>query len=245
MEIVEEQSYDALVQRDFIVGEVPGMLWLPQSADRVPLVLIGHGGGRDRTSPAQVGRARRLVAAGFAAAAIDAPGHGDRPRSPYDESEIAAMQAAMAQGRPVGPIVTRYNADIAARAVPEWRAALDALQQLPEIGPDGPVGYYGINMGTAIGVPLVAEEPRITAAVFGQFWYETLAQVAAKVTVPIEFLMQWDDEHIDRQSALALFDAFGSQEKSLHANTGRHKEVPRHEVDSAVRFFTRHLAASA
>src|SRR5438128_625296 len=141
MQLVEEHSYERLVQRYFIVGGVPGILWLPQTAARVPLILIGHGGGCDRTSPAQVGRARRLVAAGFAAAAIDAPGHGGRPRSPYDESEIAAMQQAMAQGRPVGPIVTRYNADIAARAVPEWRAALDALQQLPEIGPAGPVGY--------------------------------------------------------------------------------------------------------
>ncbi|MFD5063081.1 TerD family protein [Streptomyces sp. NPDC058394] len=41
---------------------------------------------------------------------------------------------------------------------------MDALQELPVIGTDGPVGYVGIGMGTAIGVPLVAAEPRITAA---------------------------------------------------------------------------------
>lgn len=70
---------------------------------------------------------------------------------------------------PVGLIVVRYNADIAERAVPEWQATLDALQELPEIGAAGPVGYYGLNMGTAIGVPLTAVEPRITAAVFGVF----------------------------------------------------------------------------
>lgn len=42
-------------------------------------------------------------------------------------------------------------------------------------------------------------------------------------------------------SGLALFDAFASTEKTLHANAGRHKEVPWYEVDSAVRFFARHL----
>jgi len=49
------------------------------------------------------------------------------------------------------------------------------------------------------------------------------------------------DEHIERQSGLALFDAFASKEKTLHANAGKHIEVPRFETDSAVRFFARHL----
>jgi hypothetical protein len=96
-------------------------------------------------------------------------------------------------------------------------------------------------MGTAIGVPLTAIEPRITAAVFGQFWPETLVEAARRITVPIEFVLQWDDEHIPRESGPALFDAFGSPQKSLHANSGKHKEVPRFEADSAVRFFARHL----
>lgn len=82
--------------------------------------------------------------------------------------------------------------------MPEWQATLDALQELPEIGADGPVGYFGINMGTAIGVPLVAIEPRITAAVFGQHWPDALAEKAKQITIPIEFDMQWDDEHIPR-----------------------------------------------
>lgn len=74
----------------------------------------------------------------------------------------------------------RYNADTARRAVPEWRMALGALQELPEIGTDGPVGYFGPSMGTAIGVPLAAAEPRITAAVFGQFSPESLVAAAQR-----------------------------------------------------------------
>jgi hypothetical protein len=96
-------------------------------------------------------------------------------------------------------------------------------------------------MGTAIGVPLTAVEPRITAAVFGLHWPEALAEYARRITIPIEYALQWDDEHIPRESGLALFDAFASKEKSLHVNSGTHKELPRFEADSAVRFFVRHL----
>ena len=238
-----ETSSNGLVERDFTVGEVTGVLWSPASgSDRSPLVLMGHGGGQHKKAPAMAGRARRIVTScGYSAAAIDAPGHGGRPRTAYDEQETAALQAARAAGQPESPIVVRYNARLAQRAVPEWQAALDALQELPEIGTGGPVGYWGLTMGTAIGVPLTAADPRIIAAVFGLHWPDALADAASQITIPIEFDLQWDDEHIDRQSGLALFDAFASKEKTLHANAGAHQELPRFEADSAVRFFTRHL----
>jgi pimeloyl-ACP methyl ester carboxylesterase len=238
-----DTSSDGVRERDFTVGGIPGVLWSPASgADRAPLVLLGHGGGIHKKAPAVSGRAERLVhGGGFHVAVIDAPGHGDRPRTEHDEREIAAMFAARDAGGPEGPIVVRYNAHLAERAKPEYRATLDALQRLPEIGAGGPVGYWGLNMGTAIGVPFVADEPRITAAVFGLHWPDALAEFAKRITIPIEFDMQWDDEHIDREAGLALFDAFASREKSLHVNAGRHKELPRFEADSAVRFFMRHL----
>jgi len=53
--------------------------------------------------------------------------------------------------------------------------------------------------------------------------------------------VQWDDELVPRDSGLALFDAFASREKTLHANPGRHTGVPAFELDSSERFFTRHL----
>ncbi|MFF3546956.1 alpha/beta hydrolase [Streptomyces platensis] len=238
-----ESSSNGMVERDFTVGDVPGVLWSPPSgADRAPLVLMGHGGGAHKKHPAMAGRAHLLVTGcGFQVAVIDAPGHGDRPRTAHDEQEIAALREAQAAGEPEGPIVVRYNARLAELAVPEWQAALDALQELPEIGADGPVGYFGIGLGTAIGVPLVAIEPRITAAVFGLHWPDALSEKAQQITVPIEFDLQWDDERIPRAAGLALFDAFASKEKTLHANAGKHFDFPRFEADSAVRFFARHL----
>ncbi|MFB7289408.1 alpha/beta hydrolase [Actinacidiphila glaucinigra] len=243
LQFTAESSSNGVIERDFIMDRVPGVLWSPASgADLAPLVLMGHGGGNHKKHPAMSGRAQRLVTGcGFHVAVLDAPGHGDRPRTEHDEAEIAELFRARAAGEPEGPIVVRYNDYLAALAVPEYRALLDALQALPEIGADGPVGYWGINMGTAIGVPFVATEPRITAAVFGQHWPDVLAEKAQRITIPIEFDLQWDDEHISREEGLALFDAFASKEKSLHVNSGKHKELPRFEADSAVRFFARHL----
>ena len=242
-----ESSSNGMIERDFTLGNVPGVLWSPPSAaGPAPLVLMGHGGGTHKKHQAMAGRAQLLVTGcGFHVAVIDTPGHGDRPRTPHDDEEIADLFRARAAGEPEGPIVVRYNAHLAELAVPEWRATLDAFQKLPQIGPDGPVGYFGLNMGTAIGIPLAAFEPRITAAVFGQHWPDVLAETAKKITIPIEFDMQWDDEHIPREAGLALFDAFASKEKTLHANAGKHKDLPRFEAASAVRFFARHFARAA
>ncbi|MFE9322137.1 alpha/beta hydrolase [Nocardia sp. NPDC052278] len=243
MHFTSQKSSNGVIERDFILGEVPGVLWSPESgAAGAPLVLMAHGGGQHKRAPGVLGRAHRFVTAcGFRVAALDAPGHGDRPRTATDEQQVAALRQAQAAGEPIGPIVVGIHLDLAARAVPEWQATIDALQKLPEIGTEAPMGFWGIMQGTGIGVPLTAVEPRISAAVFGCLGHETLTEAAAQITVPIEFLLQWDDELVDRRSGLALFDAFASKEKTLHANAGGHAAVPRFEVDSAVRFFARHL----
>ncbi|MGW1028091.1 alpha/beta hydrolase family protein [Streptomyces sp. NPDC002577] len=243
LQFTAESSSNGTLEREFTVGDVPGVLWSPASGgDHAPLVLMGHGGGAHKKHPAMVGRAQLLVnGCGFHVAVIDAPGHGDRPRTTQDEQDIAELRKAQAAGEPEGPIVVPYNARLAEQAVPEWQATLDALQELPEIGADGPVGYVGIAMGTAIGVPLVAVEPRITAAVFGMMWPDALFETAKQITVPIEFALQWDNERIPREAGLALFDAFASKEKTLHANAGKHFGFPMFEVDSSVRFLARHL----
>ncbi|MBO1414876.1 alpha/beta hydrolase [Streptomyces sp. FH025] len=243
LQFTAESSSNGMIERDFTVGGVPGVLWSPASGtDRAPLVLMGHGGGAHKKHVAMTARAQRLVTGcGFHVAVIDAPGHGDRPRNAQDEQDIAELRQAQAAGEPTGPVIIRYNARLAELAVPEWQAALDALQELPEIGADGPVGFVGIGLGTAIGIPLVAAEPRITAAAFGPHWPDALVEKAQRITVPVEFALQWDDEHIPREAGLALFDAFASKEKTLHANAGKHLEMPRFEVDSTVRFLARHL----
>ena len=60
----------------------------------------------------------------------------------------------------------------------------------------------------------------------GSFVPRAIIEEARAVTIPLHVLLQWDDEGNDRQMALDLFDAFGSPEKTLQANTGGHTGVP-------------------
>ena len=244
MHFISQTVADGVSQQLFTLGDIPGVLWTPAgSTGPRPLVLIGHGGGQHKTAPGVVGRARRYVTeCGFAAAAIDAPSHGDRPQSEEHQRFSALIRERTAAGEPVGPLIPGYNATIAAQAVPEWRETLDALQRLDEIGASGPVGYFGLSMGGAVGVRLAAAEPRISAAVLGLVAGDGLTEAAASITIPLEFLLQWNDEAVPLDSGLALFDAFASAEKTLHANAGLHHDVPRFEADSSARFFARHLS---
>ena len=157
----EQRLDDGVLERELTLGEIPGVLWTPGSAP-APLILSGHNGGLHKRHPRLVARARHYaVEYGFAVAAIDAPGHGDRPRSAVDEQARADLRRALQAGEPVDEIVDAFIVPLVERAVPEWRTTLDALLSLPEIG--GPVGYEGM---TAIGIRLALVEPRISAAVF-------------------------------------------------------------------------------
>jgi dienelactone hydrolase len=233
----EQRLDDGVLEREFTLGEIPGVLWTSGSAP-APLILIGHNGGLHKREPRLVARARHSAAYGYAVAAIDHPGHGDRPRSAADEQTRADLRRAMQAGEPVDEILDALVVPLVEKAVPEWQTTLDALLSLPEIS--GPVGYSGM---TAIGIRLAVVEPRIAAAGFfaGGFVPRAQREEARQVTIPLQFLLQWDDEGNDRQLALDLFDAFGTREKTLHANLGGHAGTPWFEVDDGDRFFARHL----
>jgi dienelactone hydrolase len=245
MQFTSETTSNGVSERLFTLDGIPCALWTPvHPTGSRPLVLLAHGGGQHKKADAVTARAHRyVIACGFTVAAIDAPGHGDRPRAERDAmiATWSGIRERMASGEAVGPVIARNNADIAARAIPDWQATLDALQNLDFVDTDGPVGFLGVSLGAAIGVPLIAAEPRISAAVLGLAGSPALAEAAARITVPVEFLLQWDDETVPRDAGLALFDAFASEEKTLHANPGRHMAVPAFERESSERFFTRHL----
>ncbi|MDR7275282.1 dienelactone hydrolase family protein [Catenuloplanes atrovinosus] len=231
---------DGVLEREFTLGGVPGLLWTPTSAAApMPLILIGHPGGLRRMHPRLAARGRHATAAGFAAVTIEQPGAGDRPPLADAERARADLQRALRTGEPLDEIVDRLVLPLVERAVPEWRALLDAVLTLPEIG--GPVGYSGGVI--AIGLRLAVVEPRIAAAVLfaGSYLPRGMIEEARRVTVPVRVLLQWDDEGNDRRLALDVFDALGSAEKTLHANLGGHTGIPAFEADDANRFFARQL----
>ena len=234
----QQRLDDGVLEREFTLGEIPGTLWTPGSAP-APLILMAHNNGLPKREPRLVARARYHAAQyGYAVAAIDAAGCGDRPRSAADEQARADLRRAMQAGEPVEEIFESFIGPLVEGAVPDWRTTLDALLSLPEIG--GPVGYSG---WTAVGIRLAVVEPRIAAAGFFAGGYVPRAQrgEARQVTIPLLFLLQWDDEGNPRQRALDLFDAFGSTEKTLHANLGGHVGTPWFELEDGCRFYNRHL----
>lgn len=246
MRFTSEQHLDddTVLEREFTLGEIPGILWTPACACApAPLILLGHPAmGLQKMYPRLLARARSAVADGYAAATIELPGSGVRPRCAAMDLARADLQRALREGRPVtDDIVDRLVLPLVDQAVPEWQVALDALLTLPEIG--GPVGYSGGVI--AIGTRLAVVEPRISAAVLfaGSFVPRATFEEARQVTIPLHVLLQWDDAGNDRQMALDLFDAFGSADKSLHANMGGHTGVPLHAAEEANRFFARHLRA--
>ncbi|MFD9936876.1 alpha/beta hydrolase [Streptomyces massasporeus] len=234
----EQRLDDGVLEREFALGEIPGTLWTPGIAP-APLVLMAHNNGLPQADPRLVARARYTAARGYAVATIDAAGCGDRPRSAAEEQARADLRQAMRAGEPVDEIFESLIGPMVEKAVPDWQTTLDALLELPETG--GPVGYSG--GWTALGIRLAVVEPRIAAAGFfaGGFVPRAQREEARQVTIPLLFLLQWDDEGNPRQRALDLFDAFGSKEKTLHANLGGHTGTPPFELEDGCRFLDRHL----
>ena len=244
MEFTSAQRFDDdVLERGFIIGDIPGILWMPGSASKsapVPLILLGHPGGLDKMYPRLLARARASAATGFAAATIELPGGGSRPRVDAIERARTDLRGVIAAGDPVDDdIVDRLVLPLVEQAVPEWQTALNALLALPEIG--GPAGYAGGII--SVGIRLAVIEPRVQAAVLfaGSYVPRTIVEDARRIGIPLLVLLQWDDEGNDRQMALDLFDAFGTSEKTLHANMGGHTGVPTFESDAGNRFFARHL----
>jgi pimeloyl-ACP methyl ester carboxylesterase len=251
----EANIEDGVAERSFeieVAGEtIHGLIWAPEGARGPrPLLLMGHGGGQHKGFPPMVAGARRYAATmRYAVVAIDAPGHGARA-TPETQARFAApFRQPVEPGKGVGTRALEVMMEIALQAAPEWRAVLDHVQSFDFVGSAGPVGYLGVSMGAMNGIMLAADEPRITAAALGLAGLRDeipqLAEAVGRLRAPVEFAMQWDDELVPRSAALALFDRIGSAQKTLHANPGKHAELPMFERAGWVQFFARHLGTGA
>ncbi len=257
VEFTRERTADGVTERLFDLqakGErVPAVVWTPEGAQGPrPLLLMGHGGSQHKKIGSLATRAKTYARTfGYATLAVDAPGHGDRVSREEATANMREVGARVTGQAPAGwsPERLKMMAERTRQAVPEWKAALDSVQTLDFVGAGGPVGYWGVSMGTAIGVPFVAEEPRIGCAVFGLAGLRPNAPefeaAAQAIGIPVEFIFQWEDTVAPREHGLALFNAFGSAAKTMHINPGGHMEIPDFEGASWERFFVRHLGVAA
>ena len=251
MQFTSETTAGGVTERAFtlqVAGDaVPGIVWTPEGASGPrPVILMGHGGTQHKRVDTLLARARAYARhQRWATVAIDAPAHGDRTTPEAQAAARANIEARIA-GRQQGfsPEMARQMADRTRQAVPEWRATLDAVRTIPEVG-EGPVGYWGVSMGTSIGVPFLAAEPRVQCAVLGLNGLRTgqdeFAKLAASIAIPLLFVFQRNDELVNMEAGLALYDAFGSKEKAMHINPGGHVQIPAYEREDFERFYLRHL----
>lgn len=222
---------------------IPGIVWTPENPPGpVPLVLLGHGGQSEKRNENGLALARKFVRRhGIAAMAIDAIDHGEC--GPIRVTEDLAGHPVYIELWKKPDTFDRMNAD--------WKAALDGMLALGEFDADR-VAYWGLSMGTMLGLPFVASEPRIKAAVLGLCGFKGSSAIrgrfgdrhradAPKITVPVHFVVQWDDERFDRDGAFELFDLLATTDKRLAAYPGLHAEVPEEGRDATRTFLAGRL----
>jgi dienelactone hydrolase len=224
------------LQVDVAGRRVPAIAWTPahRTGPR-PLVLIGHGGSGHKTSQLVLDAAVPLVRDhGFVVAAIDGPVHGDR-RAVFDAGEKVRgeFRELWAKGGSVEPMVE------------DWRATLDQLVALPQVDA-GAIGWYGISMGTAYGLPFLASEPRIRAAVLGMWGTsrvnsQRLLDDARRVRIPVLFQRKRDDEFFTPEGQAEIFSALASEQKKLAVYEGGHTDPSGPQLSGLIEFLVSQL----
>jgi hypothetical protein len=121
---------------------IPAKLYRPPGAEG--LLLLGHGGAKNKDSDRFVGLSRLYAeSTGLAVVCIDAVDHGER--------------------RPLvpgGPLPAEWHSNAIDSMVSDW---VDTARALSWIGP--PVAYVGFSMGAIFGVPTVGSLASIKAVV--------------------------------------------------------------------------------
>lgn len=236
-------------ERQFTVmrggAAVPGILWLPAETNGpVPLVIMGHGGSGHKRSDRQLMLARRFASIPrFAAVTIDGPNHGDRAPDGYSREKYLEAMAEAGIDKVVDGMVA------------DWTEVIGDIVKLAEV--DGSrMAYIGFSMGTRFGLPLVASlGDRLKCAVLGKngmrrhdpdqskmaSMKERFEADAPKITVPVLFHAQWDDELFPNDAQIELFDAIASPDKELVAYPGAHVRATQPAIDRWVEFVLRYI----
>jgi pimeloyl-ACP methyl ester carboxylesterase len=214
---------------------VTGALWLPANNSAELLMVFGHGASDDRYQAPICELAARFVnEANIAVLSMDGPVHGLRQVGPGGRE---ALGQEFARPSCIDDMVT------------DWDIAISAITDREELN-ISKLAYFGLSMGSIFGIPLVAHRNDFVVATLGllgssgavSFLGDRITEDAAKISIPVLYLMQLEDELFDRQGYLDVFDHLASQDKRLHANPGLHPEVPQEEVDFSFEFMMKYIA---
>ncbi|MFM7323242.1 MAG: alpha/beta hydrolase [Armatimonadota bacterium] len=128
---------------------VPADLQVPAKPQgRKPAVILLHGLGGNRK---QLGLlATMLNGKGYVTLAIDAAGHGERPKYGTNGPDSMSLEDMRTLG---------------AQTVVDLRRAVDLLVGNPDVDPNR-IGYLGASMGGILGARFYSDDPRVKAGVF-------------------------------------------------------------------------------
>ena len=220
--ISEQRLDDGVLEREFTLGEIPGTLWTPGSAP-APLILMAHNNGLHKRTPGWwpgPGTPRRTATRWPPSTPPGAvTGPVPPPMSRPAPTSAGRCRPANRSTRSSSPSSSRWSKRRSRNGRPPWTPSLS----LPEIG--GPVGYSG---WTALGIRLAVVEPRIAAAGFFAGGYVPRAQreEARQVTIPLLFLLQWDDEGNPRQRGPGPVRRLRHQGEDAARQSGRARRHP-------------------
>jgi hypothetical protein len=189
---------------------VAGQVWHSQvSSGMRPLLLIGHQETEQKDS-SEVHDLMQILCGqyGFVVAAIDGPVHGQRRYGTTDEDLIK---------QEFDQLWNDGDESISSMVL-DWKLSVDALCDLAEVD-SRCIGYFGLSMGTAYGLGVVATDLRISAAIFGQWGthrshQERLLKSAKRINCPLEFYAWEKDAQLVYQKE--LFAQFRSEEKLFY-----------------------------
>lgn len=221
----------------YSAGLIHGAVWFSTLPGPRPLVLFSHGGSGHCRSPAVRQSALHLMAqGGFHVVCIDGPVHGGRSTVPHLEpaqvlTEFRSYWRTGDGGRE--------------GMVRDWKHTLDALTSLPNVD-SSRIGFMGLSMGTAYGLPLCGQEPRIRASVLGLWAADhpnsgALLPAARLVAIPVLFVQKLVDELMSRDGQFLLFENLASKDKQLSIYPGRHGDFAPWLNNDACTFLCRRL----
>ncbi len=223
---------------------VPGRLLLPpQGRGPFPLILLQHGAGGSKDAPYLDAAAAPWVRGGAAVASLDFPLHGERTSAKLTERVLTALGGTISSD---GGEAAGLWVEFVRQAVVDLHRALDVLSELPELDA-GRVAYAGFSMGTILGAPFCAEEPRLRAAAlaiggggFGPAAVDPAAHIGRFAPRPLLFVNATRDERIPRRAAETLHAAAAPPKQVLWFECG-HSELPGAALKAMWQFLRGHL----
>jgi dienelactone hydrolase len=222
---------------------VPGRLLLPLTASEPPpVVILQHGAHGSKEADYLDVSAGPWVQRGAAVASIDFPLHGERASEKLSQRVLETL----APDRGSDPLGARLWVEFVHQAVIDLRRTLDALEQMADVDARRTT-YAGFSLGTILGVPFCAADPRPRAAAlaiggggFGPPEVDPVRHVGRIAPRPVLFVNATRDERIPRAAAEALHEA-ARDPKHVYWFEATHSELPGVALKAMWTFLASHL----